>query len=95
MSEAIEKVLIDGDLSKLSAEQRVQYYNKVCSSLKLNHLTRPFEYQRFNGKLSLYARKEATEQLRQIHEVSIYKIEKETFDGGYVITAYAKTDAGK
>lgn len=95
ISAAMESVLIDGDLSKLSAEQRVTYYNKVCESVGLNPLTRPFEYQRFNGKLSLYARKEAAEQLRFIHKVSIYRMDKETIEGVCVVTSYAKTADGR
>jgi hypothetical protein len=91
----MENVIADGDLSKLSAKQRVEYYNKVCESLGLNTLTRPFEYQRFNGKVVLYARKECTEQLRFIHKVSITKIENIIMDGVYIVTAYAETACGK
>jgi hypothetical protein len=91
----MESVIADGDLSKLTSKQRVEYYHKTCESLGLNPLTRPLEYQRFNGKVVLYARKECTEQLRFIHKVSIYKIERETFDGVYVVTAYARTGDGK
>ena len=91
----MENVVADGDLSKLSPKQRVEYYHRTCESLGLNPLTRPLEYQRFNGKVVLYARKEASEQLRFIHKVSIYKMEKETFDGVFVVTAYARTGDGK
>lgn len=91
----IENIIADGDLSKLTPKQRVEYYQKTCESLGLNPLTRPFEYQKFNGKIVLYARKEATEQLRFIHKVSIIKLEKEIFEGVYVVTAYAKTADGK
>jgi hypothetical protein len=91
----MENIIADGDLSKLSAKQRVQYYQKTCESLGLNPLTRPFEYQRFNGKIVLYARKECTEQLRFLHKVSIIKIEKEIMNDCYVVTAYAKTADGK
>lgn len=91
----MENVVADGDLSKLTPKQRVEYYHKTCESLGLNPLTRPLEYQRFNGKVVLYARKECTEQLRFMHKVSIYKMEKETFDGVFVVTAYARTADGK
>ena len=95
MYEIMEKVIADGDLSKLTPQQRVEYYIRHCELLGLNHVTRPFEYQRFNGKVVLYARKECTEQLRFLHKVSIYKMEKETFDGVFVVTAYARTAEGK
>jgi hypothetical protein len=75
--EAIEKVLIQGDLSGLAPQDRVDYYRRVCTSLGLNMLTRPFDYilfREFDGgapKLSLYANKSCSEQLRKIHGVSI------------------------
>lgn len=68
---AIESVVIGGDLSKLTPEQRVGYYKAVCDSIGLNPLTRPFDYIILNGKLTLYARKDATDQLRKLHDVSI------------------------
>jgi len=67
----IEQVLISRDLSKLTAPQRVQYYQKVCQSLGLNPFTKPFEYITLNGKLTLYAKKDATDQLRNLHSVNI------------------------
>jgi len=91
----MENIIADGDLSKLGPKQRVEYYHRTCESLGLNPLTRPFEYQKFNGKIVLYARKEATEQLRFMHKVSIIRIEKEVIDGCYVVTAYARTADGK
>ena len=72
----IEQALVMGDLSKLDSEQRVNYYLKVCSSLGLNPLTRPFDYLVLNGKLVLYARKDATDQLRHIHKVSITRLDR-------------------
>ena len=74
-AKTMESLVIGGDLSKLSSKERVQYYGSVCESLKLNPLTKPFDYIKLNGKLTLYARKDATDQLRQIHGISI-RIEK-------------------
>lgn len=91
----IENIIATGDLSKLTDKQRVEYYQKTCDSLGLNQLTRPFEYQKFNGKTVLYARKECTEQLRFMHKVSIIKLEKEVMNDCYVVTAYARTADGK
>lgn len=72
-SGVIEQVLVGGDLSKLSPEQRVAYYMRVCDSMGLNPYTKPFEYISLNGKLTLYARKDATDQLRQRNGISIDK----------------------
>lgn len=71
----MESVLLGGDLSKLTPEQRVSYYRNVCESVGLNPLTKPFDYMTLNGKLTLYAKKDATDQLRKINNVSIDDVE--------------------
>lgn len=88
---ALEQVLIQGDLSKLSPEQRVTYYNKVCDSLELNPLTKPFEYITLNGKLTLYARRDCTDQLRKRDQISVTISSRELIGDIYVVTAKAKT----
>ena len=92
----LERVVVGGDLSKLTPVERVQYYRAVCESVGLNPLTRPFEYLYLQNKMTLYARKEATEQLRERKGVSVTKLETHHIDIGsedlYVVTAYA-TDA--
>lgn len=92
---AIESVLIGGDLSKLSPEQRVNYYKSVCDSLGLNVLTRPFDYITLNGKLTLYARRDCADQLRNIHKVSINITSREKIDDIYIVTAKAKNSEGR
>ena len=67
----IERVISLGDLSPLTPEERNAYYSQVCSSIGVNPLTRPFEYIKLNGKLVFYARKDATDQLRKIYNVSL------------------------
>jgi len=91
----IERVVAHGDLSKLTPEQRASYYFEICSSLKLNPLTRPFEYLTINGKLLLYARKDATDQLRALHKVSLEITARETIGELYVVTAKARTPDGR
>lgn len=91
----MERVVIQGDLSKLAPADRVTYYNTVCQSLGLNPFTRPFEYIQLNGKLTLYAKKDATEQLRKINGVSIERLERESMEGCYIVTAYARERTGR
>lgn len=81
----IESVVIGGDLSRLTAEQRVSYYQQVCTSLGLNPLTRPFDYITLNGKLTLYARKDAADQLRKINGVSIDDVEMQEIGDSYFV----------
>ena len=94
-SNALEKVLIQGDLSQLSEGDRVAYYSRVCESLGLNPLTQPFAYIRLNGKLKLYALREATEQLRRLHSVSVQIVSRELVDEIYVVTARATLPDGR
>jgi len=70
-AELQEKVLLGGDLSKLTSPERLSFYNALCTSLGVNPLTQPFEFIILNGKLRLYAKKDCTDQLRKIHGVSI------------------------
>lgn len=94
-AEIVERVMLLGDLSKLSAEERVSYYLQMCHSLGLNPLTKPFDYLNLGGKLVLYARKDATDQLRKIHGVSIVQLETKSEEGTYTVTAHAKDDTGR
>ena len=94
-AEAIERVVIQGDLSKMNPQERVEYYQLVCASVGLNPLTKPFEYITLNGKLTLYARKDATDQLRSIHQVSVKIVAREVVEGCYVVTAQASFPSGR
>ncbi|EAH4981994.1 TPA: hypothetical protein R8X70_001574 [Campylobacter coli] len=90
-----ELALVKGDLSKLSDVERASYVKNLCESLGLNMLTKPFEYIVLNGKLTLYANKSATDQLRQIRKVSITKTEVAQVGDIYMVTAYAATPDGR
>lgn len=91
----IEQVVMQGDLSKLNPEQRVTYYRKVCESSGLNPYSNPFAYITLNGKLTLYAKKDCTEQLRKINGVSIEELDDKLIDDIYVVTAKAKDRHGR
>jgi hypothetical protein len=91
----VERVVMQGDLSQLSAEQRVMYYRKVCESTGLNPYTRPFDYIQLNGKLTLYAKKDATDQLRKVNGISIDKVESKIVDELCIVTARASTKDGR
>ncbi|EGX7691575.1 hypothetical protein JHF44_000783 [Campylobacter coli] len=90
-----ELALVKGDLSKLSDVERASYVKNLCESLGLNMLTKPFEYIVLNSKLTLYANKSATDQLRQIRKVSITKTEVAQVGDIYMVTAYAATPDGR
>ena len=91
---AIEAAVM-GDLSRLTPQQRVSYYNSVCNSLGLNPLTKPFDYISLNGRLTLYARKDATDQLRRIHCVSILDVDVRETESDFIVTARGQTPDGR
>lgn len=91
----MERVIAAGDLSKLTPAERLLYYKAVCESVGLNPLTQPFSYITLNNKLTLYARKDCTDQLRQIHNVSIISLEESERDGVFCVTAKAQNGAGR
>ena len=94
-SETLRTVLIDGDLSKLSSTQLVEYNIAVCQAIGVDYRTQPFAYLKLNGKLVLYARKDCTEQLRRNHGVSIPRLEREVIGDVYVVTATASLPNGR
>lgn len=91
----LEKVLLDGNLAGLNSAQRIEYMTRVCESLGLNPLTKPFEFLTFQGKMVMYARRDCTEQLRKIHGVSVTIAARETTEGCYVVTARAQDASGR
>jgi hypothetical protein len=93
--EVIEKIVIGGDLSALNAAQRAEYYAAVCRSLRLNPLTKPFEYLNLNGKLRLYALRDCADQLRRLHGISISIANRERLSDIYIVTARAKDRQGR
>jgi hypothetical protein len=92
---ALENVLISGDLSKLTSPQRVQYYRTVCQSLGLNPYTKPFEYITLNSKLTLYSKKDATDQLRSIQGVSIDDVDILETDTQFIVKVKGHNKDGR
>lgn len=96
----MEEVLILGNLAELTPEERVNYYAKLCRSLGLNPLSKPFEYlelpaQGGGKKMVLYAKKDCTDQLRNNRQVSVQIISRELIDEVFVVTARATTPDGR
>lgn len=91
----MERVIAAGDLSKLTPDQRSQFYLAVCQSIDVNPLTRPFEYLTLNGKMVLYARKDCTDQLRSKRRISVQVVGKEIEAGLIMVTARAIMPDGR
>jgi hypothetical protein len=92
---AIHKVLMQGNLASLSEAQKLSYFEAVCESVGLNPLTAPFEFLRFQGKEVMYAKRNCTDQLRQIHHISVIIVSREVVDDCYVVVARATHPTGR
>ena len=95
MSQKAIEVLATGNLANLTPAEKTHHYQAVCTSLGLNPLTRPFEYITLNGKLALYARKDATDQLRKVHGISIGEPVIRFEDEWIIVTVSARTADGR
>ncbi len=90
-----EQVVVKGNLAGLSEEDRMHYYSAVCESLGLNPLTRPFEYITLNGKLTLYATRAATDQLRSIKGITITGLDPKQIGELFVVVATGRDRLGR
>ena len=91
----MESVITKGDLSKLTPQERSNYYLKICESVGLNPLTKPFEYITLNGKLTLYALRNCTDQLRTIHGVSVDDVRESEREGIIIVTTKVRNKEGR
>jgi hypothetical protein len=91
----LHAVLIKGDLSSLSESEKISHLRSVCESLGLNPLTNPFKYINLNGKLILYAGRDATDQLRKIHSVGLTIVDRKKEDEIFLVTARAILPSGR
>lgn len=87
----IENIVIKGDLSGLSQQQKIDYYKMFCERLGLDPLTQPFKLLNLNGKQVLYCDRSGAQQLNKIHKVSheIRSRELIAEAGVYQVTARA------
>lgn len=91
----VSDLVLHGDLRQFSPEQKAKYYTQLCQSLRLNPLTRPFQLIVLNNKETLYATRDAAEQLRKINGVSVVDMNK-TKDGDlYIVTVKVQDNTGR
>lgn len=87
--EIISTLIINGDLSKLNAQDKVTYYKLFCQRLGLDPLTQPFKILKLNGKEVLYCDRSGAQQLNKKHNVSHEVKSREKVDDLYVVTCRA------
>ncbi len=68
--EALQKLVLGGDLSQLDKQQKVDYYIYRCKAAGLDPATKPFDLLKLSGKEVLYATKECSAQISQRDKLS-------------------------
>ena len=66
----VESMVLRGDISALSPEERAKFYLQMCESLGLSAASQPFALLKLNGKEVLYPTRGATDQLAAHHRLS-------------------------
>lgn len=94
-TEIINSLIINGDISRLSPQQKVNYYKEVCDKLGLDPLSQPFRILRLHGREIMYCDRGGAQQLNKLHRVSHEIKTRETVNGCYVVTAQACTPDGR
>jgi hypothetical protein len=94
-AQALEHILGTGDLSKLSTQQRVEFYAKTCQSLGLNPLTRPFRFMSFQGNTVMYATRDCTDQLRKVNGITLHVVDKQLDGELFIVTVRARDKHGR
>jgi len=93
----VSALILNGDLSKLSAADKVKYYNGYCERLGLDPFTKPFDILKLNGREVLYLLRTGTQQLNKLHQVSHTITSRDLIDaaGIYQVTARASLPDGR
>lgn len=94
-SEIMEQVLVHGDLARLSITDRLRWYLSRCEAIGLDPRTQPFQYITLNGKLTLYATRAVTDQIRQQRSVSVEEVRSAREGDCYVVTCRVRDGSGR
>ena len=96
-AQILSNIIIRGDISSLTPAQKIDYYNAFCRYVGLNAITQPFALLKLkDNKEVLYAKKEATEQLRSLKGISITQLTGDLVGGViYKVTAVGQNAQGR
>lgn len=99
-AQTIFELITNGDCSRLTPKQKLQYYRAMCEAAGLDARTTPFEFVRFSDRKGrtkeiLYAKKSCTDQLTEKHGVSHELLGVETVNGVHIARIRAKGKEGR
>lgn len=91
----IEKLIMEGDISKLSSDQRLQYYYHFCERLGLDPYSNSIQYLTLKNRLVLYITAKACDQLAMNRGISRRIVKTERLGDIYIVTAEASDASGR
>jgi hypothetical protein len=83
--DVIGNLVINGDLKRLSAPQKIAFYTYKCQQAGLDPAAKPFDLLTLNGKEILYANAGCTQQLTANRKLSHQITNRELVDGIYCV----------
>lgn len=94
-AEAVEALVMNGDLSKLTPLQRVSYHAMICARHHLDPYAKPFEFLLLDGKLTMYPTKRCAEMLRYNHRISVKKVREERVGDLWCVEVEGRRPSGQ
>lgn len=88
-------LITNGDASKLTQDQKLQYYRARCEAAGLDYRAQPFQFIKLNGKEVLYALKSCTDQLAGKHGIVCEILGQVTEHDIRTVTVRARSKDGK
>ena len=88
-------LVTNGDCSKLTPKQQLQYYQARCEAAGIDARTQPFQFLKLGGRLVLYALKGATDQLASKNGIVCQIVDQRTEDGIRIVTVRATAKDGR
>jgi len=76
LATVVESMVVRGDVSGLTAEERVRHYMRLCERLRLDPSTQPLMLLRLNGRDIYYPTKGASDQLAAVWGVDRRMVER-------------------
>jgi len=94
-NEIISSLVLNGDISQLTPQQKVQYYGEYCKRLGLDPATQPFKILKLNGKELFYADKGCAAQLVRLHGLSQQVTGQEIVENIFTVTVRTSDASGR
>ncbi len=91
----ISSIVLNGDMSKMNEQQKVDYYIYRCKALAIDPASKPFDVLNLNGKIVLYANKSCTDQLCLNRGISRHIVSSEVRGDIYIVVARATDASGR